>query len=128
MVPNQHHQEGKFVLFPKLSWDDPLIYIFCRPLPPPPDNNFAASRSQQNQQPQRNSQHQFKPMVCFLFFRFVVYTCRFFSFLSKFLFSFLNMILIICYKHLVIYYAVEHFLFESFFNSLSSNFYGFFHI
>ncbi|KAJ8950087.1 hypothetical protein NQ318_017812 [Aromia moschata] len=34
------------------------------PLPPPPDNNFAASRSQQ--QPQRNSQHQFKPMVCIL--------------------------------------------------------------
>ncbi|KAJ8979336.1 hypothetical protein NQ317_006970 [Molorchus minor] len=32
-----------------------------RPLPPPPDNNFAASRSQQ--QPQRNSQHQFKPMA-----------------------------------------------------------------
>ncbi|XP_072393670.1 serine/threonine-protein kinase mig-15 isoform X7 [Diabrotica undecimpunctata] len=32
-----------------------------RPLPPPPDNNFGAPKSQ-NQQQQRNSQHQFKPM------------------------------------------------------------------
>lgn len=32
-----------------------------RPLPPPPDNNFGVAKSQ-NQQQQRNSQHQFKPM------------------------------------------------------------------